>query len=410
MAFPPEAHLLAINAGSSSIKFALFGRAAAGPAVLRGEISAIGGARSRFAVRGNAVDSFERIFPIPEHITAANVLIEWLAGRLPPSTLAAITHRVVYGGPGCAGTQAIDADLLGTLYASASGEPGHLPQEIHLIEQLRRHYPGASHVACSDSGFHTTMPPEASTLPIPRRYLERGLKRYGFHGLSCQWLMRELARTAGDASAAGKVVIAHLGGGSSVTAVEHGRSRDTTMGLTPAGGMMMGKRSGDLDPGLCWHLARSEQLSQARFHHMVNHQSGLLGVSGTSADLRVLLAAEASDSAAAEAVTMFCYQARKAICAMAGAMDGIDTLIFSGGIGEHAADIRRRVVERLAHLGVVLDSDANQAHAAVISAPASRVCVRVMGSDEEWIMAEQTRQLLADAAAWGTSEGERRHD
>lgn len=390
-------HILSINAGSSSIKFALFKCEPQLVLVFDGAIDDIGGPRSSFTVRESAVNMLERRFAIPESITAVNVLVEWLTARLQPADLAAVAHRVVYGGPGYSATQAVDAAMLTTLYDAVTSEPAHLPQEVRLIETLRRHYPDAAHIACFDSGFHATMPKVASMLPIPRRYEAQGLRRYGFHGLSCAYLTRKLADVAGASAAAGKVVIAHLGGGASVTAVENGRSRDTTMGLTPAGGIMMGKRSGDLDPGLAWHLGRGEQMTPAAFHHMVNHQSGVLGISDTSADLRVLLDRQGVDSRAAEAVEMFCYQARKAICAMAGAIDGIDTLIFTGGIGENADEVRRRICAGLSHLGVTLDPARNLGDAPVISTGTSRVCVRVMHTDEQWMIAEEARQLLAVA-------------
>lgn len=404
MDLPSDTHILAINAGSSSIKFAVYKSGAALDMVFKGAISDIGSSRSSFAVSGSASDSIERRFAIPDCVTATNVLVDWLVGRLPAAALKAIAYRLVYGGPGYAATRTIDAELLAALYGASSGEPDHLPQEIHLIEVLRRHYPGIAHIACFDSGFHATMPPVAAMLPLPRRFHALGVKRYGFHGLSCAYLMREFARIAGPQTAAGKVVIAHLGGGASVTAVENGRSRDTSMGLTPAGGIMMGKRSGDLDPGLAWHLARHEQMSPAEFHQMVNHQSGLLGISGTSADLRVLLARLAGDSSAAEAVDMFCYQTRKAVCAMAGAIDGLETLIFTGGIGENAAEVRARVCAGLSHLGVTLDPARNGSGAPVISCPSSTVCVRVMRTNEQWMIAEQARTLLA------ATSGEERHD
>lgn len=386
-------HILTINAGSSSIKFALFDQHSL-QAVLRGAIADIGGPSS-FRVSGAARDNLERHFAIPDHITATNVLLDWLAARAPGTEVAAVAYRIVYGGPGCAATRALDPGLIDALYAAASSEPAHLPQQLHLIDALRRHAPAAAHLACFDSAFHASMPPVASTLPIPRRYHALGIRRYGFHGLACASVMRELARSAGPDAAAGKVIIAHLGGGSSVTAVEGGRSRDTTMGLTPAGGIMMGKRSGDLDPGLAWRLARQEQMSAASYHHMVNHQSGLLGVSGSSADLRVLAAAAASDSRAAEAVELYCYAVRKSICAMAGAIDGIGTLVFSGGAGRHSAEVRERVCSGLAHLGVALDAAANRAGAPLVSAPHSRVVVRVLDTDEEAIMGEEAQAWLA---------------
>ncbi|NHZ90779.1 acetate/propionate family kinase [Massilia sp. CCM 8733] len=406
MASPDNAHLLAINAGTSSIKFALFQSTPARELLFRGALSDIGTSASVFAVKGGARDSFERRFAIPDHVTAANVLVEWLLGRLPPAALRAIAHRVVCGGPDPTATRALDAATLAGLYAATSSESGHLPQELHLIERLRRHYPDSAHIACFDSDFHASMPAVAATLPIPRRYQALGMKRHGFHGLSCAWLMGELARVAGAQAAAGKVLIAHLGGGASVTAVENGLSRDTSMGLTPAGGMMMGKRAGDLDPGLAWQLARTEQMSPASFNHMVNHQSGLLGISGTSADLRVLLASAAHDSRAAEAVAMFCYQARKTICAMAGAIDGVDTLIFAGAVGEHAAEVRARVCAGLSHLGVALDAGANEAGAALISAASGRVSVRVMRTDEEAMLADEACAWLGAAAG----RGEAGHD
>jgi len=393
-----NAQILTINAGSSSIKFALFQSKPALERVFDGAIVDIGSATSRFTVSGTGADQLERKFAIPDSVTAVDVLIEWLTARVPAAALDAIGHRVVFSGPGFSATERVSAEMMTALYSAASSDPDHLPQEIHLIETLRRHYRDVAQIACFDSAFHAVMPKVAAMLPIPRRYYALGVKRYGFHGLSCAYLMGSLAATAGPAAASGKVVIAHLGGGSSVTAVENGQSRDTSMGLTPAGGIMMGKRAGDLDPGLAWHLARSEHLSQSGFNRMVNHHSGLLGVSEYSAQMRVLLERQATDSRAAEAVEMFCYQARKAICAMAGAIDGIDTLVFSGGVGEHAAEVRARICAGLRHLGVALDPAFNRDAAAVISAPGSPVCVRVMHTDEQWMIAEQTRQLGARGA------------
>ena len=389
--------MLAVNAGSSSVKFALFHGTQAAPALLRGAISDIGG-ESRFTVAGPGGDNFERRFAVPEHVTAANVLLEWLSNGS-YGQVARIAHRVVYGGPGYSAPQAIDAAMLAALHRVATSEPGHLPQELQLIEALRRRFPAAAHIACFDSHFHASMPPVAAMLPIPRRYHALGVRRYGFHGIACASLMQQLRDCAGAQAASGKVVIAHLGGGASVTAIENGCSRDTSMGLTPAGGIMMGKRSGDLDPGLAWYLAHHEQLSAWGFNHMTNNQSGLLGISGTSADLRVLLAHAATDSHAAEAVDMFCYQVRKQIAAMAGAMDGIDTLIFSGGVGANAAQVRARIAGRLGHLGVALDTSANNDGAAVVSQPSSRVCVRVMQTDEETVIARQALSVLAEGGA-----------
>jgi acetate kinase len=397
MAISATLHVLAINAGSSSIKFALFELNKILTPVFDGEISAIGSSHSCFSVRGAGMgDMLERKFPIPERVTAVQVLVEWLAGRVEPTSMAAIAHRVVHGGAHFAATQLVTDAMLGSLYDLASADPEHLPQEIDLIETLRRHFPEAAHIACFDSAFHTSMPAVASMMPIPRRYYDLGIRRYGYHGLSCAYLMRQLRHLAGPVAADGKVVLAHLGGGASITAVEHGRSRDTSMGFTPAGGIPMGKRSGDIDPGLAWYCTRNEHMTQAQFNHMLHHESGLLGVSGTSGDLRELMAHEKHDMRAAEAVALFCYQARKAICAMAGAIDGVDTLVFAGGIGENSVAARARICAGLAHLGVVLDHAGNLNHDAVISTHASPVTVRVIRTDEQWMLAEEARLLLAE--------------
>jgi acetate kinase len=241
------------------------------------------------------------------------------------------------------------------------------------------------------------MPRIAHVLPLPRKYEAIGLKRYGFHGLSCAFLMMELERIAGVPTAKGKIVIAHLGGGASVTAVRMGHSCDTTMGMTPGGGIMMGSRSGDLDPGVGWFLARHAQMTPASFNHVANYESGMLGISETSGDAQVLLERQATDHRAAEALELFCYQARKAVAAMAAAIEGVDTLIFTGGIGEHSTEIRERICAPLEFLGVALDPNRNATHAGLISSEASRVAVRVLHTDEQWMLAEEARILLSQS-------------
>lgn len=400
----PGAYCLAINAGSSSIKFALYLARAAGAPLWSGSLEGIGGTHASFSVRGElASDTFTRQFAIPEQVSAVNVLIDWLSERLAPASVASVSHRVVHGAATCRATAQVTDDLLAELYGAATVDPEHLPQEIRLIELLRQRFPDAAHVLCFDSSFHRTMPRVASIVPIPRRYEELGVRRYGFHGLSCAYLMHALAQADPHAADA-KVILAHLGGGSSVTAVEHGASCDTTMGFTPAGGIPGAHRSGDLDPGLAWYLQRRAAMTAAQFHHMVNHESGLLGVSGSSGDMRELLASQHADQRAAEAVALFCHATRKAICAMAGAIDGMGTLVFSGGIGEHAAEVRARICSGLSLLGVQLDADANLANAAIISSAASSVCVRVIGTDEAWMMAADTRAFLSAAGSTASLE------
>lgn len=394
MVIAPASHYLAINAGSSSIKFALYRADPALCPVFQGSIADIGGAQACFSVRGVSGDAVERHFPIPERVTAVNVLLEWLSERVGSASLRAVAHRVVHGGAEYASTQEISDAMLGALYQGLYDEPEHLPQEIHLIESLRKRYPEAAHIACFDHSFHARMPAVASMLAIPHRFSAAGIRRFGFHGLSCAWMMRELARVGSADEAEGKVVLAHLGGGASITAVRGGIGRDTSMGLTPAGGIPMGKRSGDIDPGLALRCLHHEPMTQAQFSRMLSHESGLLGVSGRSADLRVLLEHQADDSRCAAAVDLFVYQTRKAICAMVGALDGIDTLVFAGGIGENSAALRMRICARLSHLGIVLDPDHNAGRRGLISSGTSRVQVRVMRTDEQWMLAEQARVLL----------------
>ncbi|MDB5933318.1 MAG: acetate kinase [Massilia sp.] len=393
---PNTSHILAINAGSSSIKFALYEVMPVLAAVVEGEISGIGSSRGCFTVRGrDSTATLERTFVIPEHVTAAHVLVEWLTGQLAPASLCAIAHRVVHGGVHPASSQEIDSAMLRELYDSATADPEHLPQELHLIELLRRQFPDTVHIACFDSAFHAVMPVVASMMAIPHRYHDAGIRRFGYHGLSCAYLMRQLGGVIGPDAAARKVILAHLGGGASVTAVEGGHSRDTTMGFSPAGGIAMACRSGDIDPGLAWYCARKEKMTPAQFNHMVNHEAGLLGVSGTTGDLRELMAHQKADARAAQAVALFCYQTRKAICAMAAAIKGVDTLVFTAGVGANSAEARARICDGLAHIGVLIDDERNHDNAALISADASAVKVRVIRTDEQWMIAEEARMLLS---------------
>lgn len=284
------------------------------------------------------------------------------------------------------------------MFFARSFDSEHLPQERLLIETLMRAFPHAVHVACFDSHFHCAMPAVASMTTLPRRFHAAGIRRRGFHGLSCAYILRELREIADGGAASGKLVFAHLGGGCSVTAVSGGRSIDTSMGVTPAGGMLMATRSGDLDPGLAWRLLREYDISPAQFNHMTNHESGLKGISGTTGNLQRLMDMQATDPAAADAVAMFCYQARKQIGAMASAMEGCDTLVFAGGIGENAPAIRQRICEGLAFLGVDIDPALNIDHARVISSASSKVVVRIVATNEQVMIAEETIGFLRSRA------------
>jgi acetate kinase len=263
-----------------------------------------------------------------------------------------------------------------------------------LIEVFRQRYPKLPQVACFDTAFHCKMPRVAKLLPIPRRFDAIGIQRYGFHGLSYAYLMEELARVAGKSVAKGRVILAHLGNGSSLAAVHKGKSLDTSMGFTPAGGMMMGTRPGDLDPGVAWYLMKSDNLTPRQFNNLINHESGLLGISETSADMRDLLAKESDDIRAAEAVALFCYQAKKWIGAFAAALGGLDILVFAGGIGENCPVVRSRICEGLGYIGIEIDEKRNKSNAPVISTDAGVVVVRIIHTDEEWMIAKTVRNII----------------
>jgi acetate kinase len=289
--------------------------------------------------------------------------------------------------------------LLDELHRIRPYDPDHLPREIELIEAFRQRFPNLPQLACFDTAFHQTMPRVAKLLPLPRRFDAKGVQRYGFHGLSYAYLMEELARLGDPAATTGRVILAHLGNGASLAAVRDGKSIDTSMGFTPTAGLPMSTRSGDLDPGLAPYLARTEHITTKQYYEMVNHESGLLGVSEISSDMRDLLAKETDDVRAAEAVALFCYQAKKWSGAFAAALGGLDTLVFSAGIGENCPSIRARICDGLGFLGIGLNEARNAQNAAVISADASRATVRVIRTDEELMIARSVCRVLGLAPA-----------
>jgi acetate kinase len=392
---PANPRILTINGGSSSIKFALFDAGDPLRRILEGEIERIGLPEATFVARGvNKADNFTRSVTAANHTAAVGVLMDWIEEPIRRGELTAVGHRVVHGGPKYSEPQRLTTEMVEDLHRLSSFDPEHLPEEILLTEAFHRRFPELPQVACFDTAFHHDLPRVARLLPIPRRYEAQGVRRYGFHGLSYAFLMGELARVAGLQAARGRIILAHLGNGASLAAVYEGKSVDTSMGLTPTGGVPMSTRSGDLDPGVLWYLARTEKMSAKQFNEMVNFQSGLLGVSETSADMRDLLAREPQDVRAAEAVALFCYQVKKWIGAFAAALGGLDTLVFAGGIGENAPPVRARICEGLGFLGILLEEKQNAANAGVISAAASRVAVRVMRTDEELMIATTVCHVL----------------
>lgn len=396
---PPEnpvrvADVLTINVGSSSIKFAFFTGGASPARVLSGQVERIGSPKSRLSFKtadGQAGSQGGAFGGTPE---ATRALLEWFESRAEFGAVTVVVHRLVHGGPKYREPQRITPELLAELRRISPMDPDHLPSELKMIQAVQEHFPRLSQVACFDTAFHAGMPRVARLLPIPRRYEAIGVQRYGFHGLSYTFLLGELRRLDGE-QAAGRVILAHLGNGASMAAVKDGGCIDTSMAFTPTAGLPMSTRSGDLDPGIFPYLARTEGMSAEQFDDMVNHHSGLLGLSETSSDMRDLLASEASDPRAADAVALFCYQARKWIGGFAAALGGLDTLVFAGGIGENCPPVRARICEGLDFLGLQIDAALNTHNSPQISAPESRVTVRVISTDEEIVLARAAAAFVS---------------
>lgn len=371
-------HVLAVNAGSSSIKYALF--RLDGPSPTRrcgGQVSHLAGADL--------------------HTAAAEEILKAVRAHGGLDDLTAIGHRVVHGGLQSLDHQRVSPDLLQRLRGAQTLDLAHLPAEIALIEAFAARFPALPQVACFDTAFHRGLPRRARVLPIPRRFDAGGVRRLGFHGLSYAFLMEELSRTAGADTARGRVIMAHLGAGASLAAVHRGRPVDTSMAFTPSAGLVMATRPGDLDPGVLVYLQRTERLDADRLDELISRGSGLLGVSETTGDMRDLLSRRRSDPRAAEAVELFCYQARKWIGAFAAALGGLDTLLFSGGIGENAPAVRAEICAELGFLGVDLDPDRNDGNEAVISRPDARIGVHVIRTDEESMVARIVQRILQAA-------------
>jgi acetate kinase len=392
-------YVLTINGGSSSLKFGVFGTIDPIERVLSGRVERVGLGGSRLIINaGDGRRLEECAVEAPDQAAAASLLLERFAIDSGLALIAAVGHRIVHGGDRFVAPALVTSELLDQLRRMAALVPEHLPGEIALIEAMRKALPEVPHVACFDTAFHSAKPRPAQIVPIPRRYWSLGIRRYGFHGLSYAYLMEELARIAGPAEAGGRVVLAHLGSGASLAAVRDGRCLETTMGFTPASGLVMGTRCGDIDPGLFGFLAAVEGVTLERFHRMVNHESGLLGVSETSADMRDLEARRGTDPRAAEAVELFCYQARKGIGAFAAVLGGLETLVFSGGIGENAPQVRREICAGLEFLGVRLDPARNEAAAPLISTDSSPTAVRIIQTDEEAMIAREVARIMKRSA------------
>ena len=356
--------ILALNCGSSSLKYAVFSDDVA---VLRGSIDRIGS--------GGAAD----------HATAVHAVFDQLAQQrveLPE----AVGHRLVHGGPNHVEPVLVDDPVLAELQAVVPFAPLHLPIELSAIAAVRDRFGVIPQVACFDTGFHRTLTDEAKRFALPSTLFDAGVRRYGFHGLSYEFIAASL-----PAEKQRRAIFAHLGNGASMVAVLDGRSIDTTMGLTPTGGLVMGTRSGDLDPGLMLYLLR-HGYDVDRLARLVDHEAGLLALSGTSSDMRSLLECRASDPRAALAVDVFCYQARKSIGALAAVLGGVQTLVFTGGIGAYAAEVREQICRGLEHLGIEIDVAKNRTKASTVNL--GTCGIHVVATDEERVIAQHTRRSI----------------
>jgi acetate kinase len=382
--------VLALNSGSSSLKFGVFAtNKGEVRALYRGSLDGIGTKESRLELRSTDGSSVVQETLGSETQPQALREVGRALGKLKLPALAAVGHRIVHGGPELREHQRLTAEVIKKLEAAATFAPLHVPIELELIRETQSQFRDVPQFACFDTAFHRTLPELAARFALPEKFWQAGVRRYGFHGLSCESILHALGEQVPR-----RTVIAHLGNGASVTALADGRSVDTSMGLTPTGGIIMGTRTGDLDPGVLLHVVRNGRLSDAEVEKLVDKQSGLLGISGVSSDMRELHKA-ASDTRARLAIAMFCRTVKKEIGAYAAVLGGIDLLIFSGGIGEHDAAVREEISSGLEFLGVGLDSHRNAQHAPVISKESARVTVRLVPSDEEAQIARHVFRLLA---------------
>ena len=387
--------LLTLNTGSSSLKAALYQGERGDAQALTIHAERIGHADARIWIAAaDKATLLDEQRDLVDHAAALDALFSWLHDKYPELALDAVGHRLVHGGSRYRDPQRITAEMVTALHDLVPIDPEHLPQALAAIEVVTRGYPALPQVACFDTAFHQQMPSVARIYPLPREYRDAGLIRYGFHGLSYEYIM-EMLRDIDPVAANGRVIIAHLGSGASMVAVRDGVGRDTTMGFTPTGGLVMGTRTGDLDPGVLLYLLTNHGLDAAALSELVNKRSGLLGVSGTSGDMRDLLDRADTDPQARIAIDLFCYTARKYIGALAAVLGGVDTLVFTGGIGERAAPVRESICAELAFLGVTLDAERNAAHAPIISHAAGAVTIRVLPTDEDLMIARHTAQIVS---------------
>jgi len=383
-----ETYIVTVNAGSSSVKLAMFTMHRIEKKV-EATVENIGQPSASLVTAEGS-----KSVAAPTHTDAVTILMKWLQDQSSETAIVAVGHRIVHGGPKYYKPHVITNDMLADLQHLAAFDPEHLPIELQLITAFRKLLPNAEHVACFDTAFHHDLPTESRLLSIPRSLSNKGIRRYGFHGLSYAYILDELRRVEGDLATNGKVIIAHLGSGASLVALRNSKPIDTTMSMTPASGIPMSTRSGDLDPGLALYLAATEGYDAKQFNHIAHFKSGLLGISETTADMKKLLEIETDDERAKDAVNVFCYNVKKTIGSFAAALGGLNTLVFTGGIGENAPKIRKRVCTGLEFLGIDLDEMRNEEGARLISTDGSLVGVHVIHTDEAVTIARETARLI----------------
>jgi acetate kinase len=384
--------ILTINSGSSSIKFSIY-TFPGEQHELSGELSRIGQPDGAFRVRRAGGETVVDQKPaLPDHAGAFKLLLDWLGEQTEPD---AVGHRIVHGGPDYRDPQIVSPDVISRLRELIPLAPNHLPRELDAIELISRSYANVPQVGCFDTAFHRGMPEIAQVYALPESVRQEGVVlRYGFHGLSYEYICGELERLG---AGKGRVIVCHLGNGASMAAIRDGRSVDTTMGFTPTGGLVMSTRCGDIDPEVVLYLIEELELEAKTVRDIITKHGGLMGLSHASADMQDLHRRERDDPKAALAIAVFCYNARKALGSLAAALGGLDTLVFTGGIGENDAAVRQRICEGLEFVGVRLDSAQNDLSAPVISAPGAPVSARVIKTNEELTIARHTSRLMVDA-------------
>jgi acetate kinase len=386
--------VLIINSGSSSIKFSWYAIQDLTKALLLGELE-INGTKTAMLHFTRPVTNQKNTMDVKSGSQDETVrfLIDWFEKQDEFISTVAIGHRIVHGMKHTE-PEKITPALLNELKKISAYDPEHLPAEIKLIEEFTKRYPALPQIACFDTSFHSSMPRVAKLIPIPRKYFSMGIQRYGFHGLSYAYLMDALRALTGNIADNEKIILAHLGNGASLAAIKDGKSIDTSMGFTPTSGLPMSTRTGDLDPGVAWYFMQEEKCSAKQFNQLINHQSGLLGISETNADMRELIKLQAADERAADAIELFCYQTKKWIGSFAAVLGGLDSLVFTGGIGENAPEIRTRVCHDLQFLGIQLDEKRNANNEAIISTDKSKVTLRVIKTNEELMIAKLVCKVL----------------